>query len=299
VFSKNDGMKMKKILVLGNNGMLGKAVWELFREDSQMQVLTTSKSGKDATFRFDGLSDEIGPLIKQVEPDYIINCIGVIKPRINERDFDSVSQAIKINSLLPQAIAHAVENQQTRVVQIATDCVFSGTKGSYTESDFHDPQDVYGRSKSLGEVNSPNFMHLRTSIIGPENGRATSLFEWFMSQKENEKISGYGNHFWNGITTYHFSKIVLGVIRSEAFISGVSHVVPDNKVSKYELLTIFRKIYKREDILISEVFPDLLVDRTLETNHPERNRSFWSNGGYKSVPSVQEMILEMEEVSRQ
>jgi dTDP-4-dehydrorhamnose reductase len=289
---------MTKVLILGNNGMLGHAVESVLRNAKDLNVSTTSRSGEGATFAFDVKLDDIKKITNHSAPDFIVNCIGAIKPRINVNSAASINDAIFINSTFPHQLLAATKDSKARIIQIATDCVFSGTKGGYLESDLHDATDVYGKTKSLGEVSADNFFNLRASIVGPEKGRATSLLEWFINQSHGAKLNGFANHMWNGISTYQFAKISLGIIHSETFVSGMFHLIPADSVSKYELLKLFKTIYKRIDIQVTATFPEKIVDRTLSTENILINKRLWNDAGYKTAPFVEEMLLEMQELSQ-
>ena len=214
--------------------------------------------------------------------------------RDNESIMSSVQEAVQINAEFPLRMSAALVNTPVRIIQIATDCVYSGLKGGYVETDKHDPIDVYGKTKSLGEVKGENYLNLRVSIIGPEIGRSTSLLEWFLNQPSNAGLKGYANHFWNGVSTYQFARVALGVIKQSNFEAGSFHLLPSDKVSKFELLHLFRQIYNRHDIGIEEVFPDTIIDRTLYSEDLERNEKLWLNAGYLRIPTIKENIEEMK-----
>jgi len=285
---------LTKVLILGNNGMLGSATERIFRADPNVKVETSSRSGNGSNHAFDVLTGNISDLVESTSPEYIINCIGVIKPRIDDKNAHSVSDALKVNSLFPHELHKATIGSSIKVIQIATDCVYSGSRGSYSESDPHDALDVYGKTKSLGEVNSSNFLNIRVSIIGPEKGRSTSLLEWFLNQPQNASLSGYANHLWNGISTFHFARIALGLIKRSSFNAGSVHLLPKGRVSKFELLQIFRDTYDRNDLQISEVHPENIVDRTLATQDERISASFWRNAGYQAVPNIRQIVTEMK-----
>lgn len=289
---------MTRVLILGNNGMLGHMTERVFQSDGNAQVLTTSRSGSQATYPFDVLVDDIYELLRKASPNYIVNCIGTIKPRIDEKSVNSTQDAIFINSLFPQRLARATQEFESKVIQIATDCVFSGSKGSYTEGEPHDALDVYGKTKSLGESSAGNFLNLRVSIIGPEKGRSSSLLEWFLNQPQGAKLRGFANHYWNGVSTFHFAKVALGIIQNSAFISGKAHLVPDDRVSKYELLQEFKKTYQMHKLEIEEDYPEQIIDRTLATENSNRNLIFWRNAGYSKVPQIHQIVAEMKEFSQ-
>ncbi len=274
--------------------MLGSAVEKVLTANNLIDLNTTSRLGINSTHSFDVGKDSFQKLLKDTKPNYIINCIGVIKSRINENSFNSVKQAINVNSLLPHIIQENIDKTEIRMIQIATDCVFSGFKGKYTENDLHDPLDVYGKSKSLGEIDSKNCLNLRVSIVGPELNSSTSLLEWFLNKKKNALINGYSNHLWNGISTYHFGRICEGIITANKFISGKFHLIPEDFVSKYTLLNLFRESYSRWDIKINETLADSPVDRTLSTEKNSTSNLFWLLAGYQKPPTISKIITEMK-----
>jgi dTDP-4-dehydrorhamnose reductase len=288
---------MKRVLILGNNGMLGHACEYVFNANTSVEVSTSSRSGHDSDYRFDALSDKIEDLISVAKPDFIVNCIGMIKPRIDENSMTSIHDGVVVNALFPQLLSDATKNSSTKIIQIATDCVYSGSIGSYDELAPHDPEDVYGKTKSLGEVSAENFLNLRVSIIGPEKNRSTSLLEWFLNQTSGTSLRGYANHFWNGVSTYHFARVALGLLEGDNFISGKFHLVPSNRVSKFELLQLFQKQYGRQDLKLEEFYPEGVIDRTLSTIHQKQNESMWQDAGYQQIPTVEDMVREMKELS--
>lgn len=224
---------------------------------------------------------------------WIINAIGITKPLIRDDEAQQVERAIRINALLPHAIARFAETHGARVLQIATDCVYSGVKGAYIETDAHDALDVYGKSKSLGECYAPNTAHLRCSIIGPEPKDFKFLIEWFRSQPPGGRVNGFLNHKWNGITTLHFARLCAGIIESDIRLPHLHHVVPQGVISKAGMLHEFAAAYGRTDVQINETNAPNVVDRTLSTTNPELNRQLWHAAGYLVPPKVPEMIAEV------
>jgi len=283
---------MERVLILGATGMLGSACLKVFKNDKSFEVLGTSRKPGAEHLVLDAKNSNLVDSLNKYRPNWIVNCIGVIKPHINETNLDSIQNAIKINSQFPADLAAFAKETNARIIQIATDCVYSGKKGMYTESDFHDATDVYGKTKSLGEVPSDNVMHLRASIIGPEVGRSTSLLEWFLTQPKDAQINGFSDHLWNGITTHQFAKVSLGLVKSNYFNHGVHHIIPSDIVTKANLLKLFSKIYNREDININETISSNHVDRTLSTNQKDFNSNIWKLAGYKNPPGIEEMVSE-------
>jgi len=225
--------------------------------------------------------------------EWIINAIGITKPLIHEDNAAEILTAIEINSLLPHTAGREAQQRNARVLQIATDCVYSGAKGHYIETDVHDALDVYGKTKSLGECFLPNTQHLRCSIIGPEPKDFKFLIEWFRRQESGATVNGFVNHHWNGVTTLHFAKLCKGIIKTDATLSHLQHVVPTGMVTKAQMLHDFAQAYNRADITIRDTEAKTVIDRTLDTTRPDVNLALWQAAGYSTPPTVTEMILEL------
>jgi dTDP-4-dehydrorhamnose reductase len=284
----------KKVLILGVGGMLGHACFDYFNQLNQFKIYGTwRKPSIDEIRTFDAANESIEELVKEVEPDWIINCIGVIKQKIDENSLKSVDNTLRINETFPHEIARVVAGSKIRVIQIATDCVFNGLKGGYSETSPHDALDLYGKSKSYGEVTSPEFLNLRVSIIGKEIESDYSLVSWFLSHEIGSEVDGYLNHLWNGITTLTFARIAAGIILNHEFVPGTFNVIPRDQISKYELLLHLKKYFHREDISIRPVNTKTFVDRTLRTAHPNFNKAIWRSAGYDAIPSIEELIEEL------
>lgn len=297
-------MKMK-VAVLGATGMLGSMVLDYLFRDQSYELVATARS-QDMTHRLEArvsgvkwhLLDAERCSVKEITDalggaKWAVNAIGVIKPYIHDDNAAEVERAVAVNALFPHLLAHAAEKSGCRVLQIATDCVFSGSKGRYTEKDNHDPLDVYGKTKSIGEVYSVNVHHLRCSIIGPEPKGHVSLLDWFLGQPRNAGVSGYTNHQWNGVTTLHFAKLCQGIIKNDLKVPHVQHVIPTNSISKAELLQSFSREYKRGDISIKPVPANTIIDRTLATTNEQMNKELWEAAGYTKPPTVPEMVTEL------
>jgi len=224
---------------------------------------------------------------------WIINAIGITKPLVRDDNPEQIETAISVNSLLPHALGRRAASVGARVLQIATDCVYSGSKGMYRESDTHDALDVYGKTKSLGESFQPNVHHLRCSIIGPEPKDFKFLLEWFLRQPRTGQVNGFTNHRWNGVTTLHFAKACLGIISRGISLTHLQHVVPNDPLPKSEMLKVFASVYGREDIRVQDVEAKSVIDRTLATDCEERNRALWQAAGYDHPPTVKQMIEEL------
>jgi dTDP-4-dehydrorhamnose reductase len=289
---------MSTVLILGASGMLGSAVLKEF-STFQGELIATTRSGTSLVedsnvkfLKFDAATDDLDSTFS-MPIDFVVNCIGIIKPYINDSDSKQTETAFDINGAFPNRLQSWASKRGAKVIQIATDCVFSGTRGNYLEGSEHDASDVYGKSKSLGEAKGASMMHLRVSIIGPEVNRNSSLMEWVRNQPTNAEISGYSDHFWNGITSMHFAKIARGIIENALFEPGVFHVLPQDSVTKCELVGLIAKYLGRSDIKISPTLTGANINRTLDTIYPAKNRAFWLSAGYSSPPSIEQMVSEV------
>jgi dTDP-4-dehydrorhamnose reductase len=277
---------MARIAVLGKTGMLGGAVYHILANSKKHEVIGTTRKELDA-YTAD-VSD-----IKNVLENcaYAINCIGIIKPYIHDDNSVEVERAIRVNALFPHKLAVC----GVKIIQIATDCVYDGAKGNYTETDKHNAVDVYGKTKSLGEVTAENFLNLRCSIIGLEERNKKSLLEWVLNQPQNAHINGYQNHSWNGITTVAFAKLCRGIIENNEWFHGLQHIVPNDAITKAAMLKIFAETFNRKDITISNIDAGESIDRTISTVNTSRNKELWTMAGYGKIPSINELIAEIKQ----
>ncbi len=278
---------MAKIAILGSTGMLGCTVEKYFKESGQ-DIISITRNILNAE------TCNIQDIVKVLDGcNYAINCIGIIKPYIHNDNSFEVQRAINVNGLFPHKLAEASKITGTKIIQIATDCVYDGIKGSYIESDPHNATDVYGKTKSLGEVNSENMLNLRCSIIGREQKSYLSLLEWFLNQPQNARLKGFKNHLWNGITTNAFAKICLGIIQDNTWFNGLQHVEPKDTVTKAQMLHIFKTVFNRNDIEVEDINAQNAINRTVKTINPKKNVELWQNAGYSVIPTVEEMIEEI------
>jgi len=287
-----------RALVLGATGMLGSTLLREFR-GAGIETIAAARRPESvepgAEVRaFDAQRDDVAPALEGLEPgDYIVNCIGVIRHLMRDDDAGDRLRAVEINAVFPYRLAAAAESRGLHIVQIATDCVYAGTIGRYDEAAAHDATDVYGQSKSLGEVPAANVLNLRTSIIGPELGSSTSLLEWVLSHSQGERLTGYTDHLWNGVTTKAFARVAAGIVQRGDRLAGTRHLVPSDAVSKAELVRLIAAAWGRDDLVIEDTTTARPIDRTLSTRDPELNRRLWAQGGYDEPPSIAEMIAEL------
>ena len=289
---------MTQVLVLGAHGMLGSMVARVLANQPGIEVVTASRShepalpGRCRHLLFDAATDPLDRFLAEVDCEWIVNAIGVIKPRIDEGSPASVENAIAINSLFPFRLANATSSSGQRVIQIATDCVFSGVHGAYDELEAHDPLDVYGKTKSLGEVKASHVIHLRCSIVGPEQGAASSLLGWILSAAPAATLQGFTNHRWNGVTTLHFARLCTAIING-AETAELQHVVPGDTVTKAELLELVLSAFGRDDVTVTPGEAPQAIDRTLVTVTPQANAMLWNAAGYEDPPRISEMLQEL------
>ncbi len=298
-------MNRTNVLILGASGMLGSMMTDFLSHDENLSVTVTMRSAElidkaqkligNINWQIFEIKDEnqtIQQFQKFDEPDWIINAIGIIKPYIHDDQPNEIERAIIGNSCFPYWLARYFK--KSRILQIATDCVYSGSKGCYPESDKHDALDVYGKTKSLGEAWLPNIHHLRCSIIGPELKSYVSLLEWFRSQPAKAKISGFKNHSWNGVTTLHFAKICHGIIKNNMSLPHLQHIVPSGDIKKHDLLCCFARCYNRSDVQITAVDAQNIIDRRLDTENRKLNGILWKDAGYGvHPPTVCDMVEEL------
>ena len=286
-------MTKQRVLVIGSTGMLGGTVFQTLTE-SGLEVLEASRS---RGWIFDAEVELVENLLEKAElkpGDFVVNCVGLTKTHINGENAETIERAIRLNVLFPISLARAAEKLNLRVIQVATDCVFSGGEGKYVESSPQNAYDAYGKSKSLGEVKSERVMHLRCSLIGPESeGRQSLFFEWVRAAAPGSQLNGYVNHHWNGLTSLAFARIVTGVIENDKFVPGLHHLVPADELTKYELIRLELELLEREDVQVEAFQAEESIDRTLATNAPETNSMLFAGAGYKRVPTIRDMMEEL------
>lgn len=247
---------MKKILVLGVLGMAGHVMAEYLDSLDDYQVYGIARSdGRYVTKKIDVLDfTGVESYLNEIKPDVIINCIGMLV----QQSKNDISTAILINSYLPHFLSELGNRLDYKLIHISTDCVFSGKEGQYKEGAFKDGDDNYARTKALGEVINDKDLTIRTSIIGPElKNNGTGLLDWFF--KQSGEIKGYTRAYWSGVTTLELAKATHEMIKQN--IAGLFQLCPENKISKYDLLGLFAKIWNKELTIVP--FDNHAVDKSL------------------------------------
>lgn len=259
-----------RILVLGASGMLGNAVVRLLSERANWEVFGTLRSEGSKRFFSVSVADRLlaGVDVEHqhmlleafsaVRPQVVINCVGLVK-QLSESD--DPLRALPINSLLPHNLARLCEITDARLIHISTDCVFSGNKGGYSESDFPDANDLYGRSKYLGEVDYPHTITLRTSLIGHELQGARSLVDWFLAQEGT--CRGYQRAVFSGLPTVTVAQIIRDIVIPRPELNGIYHLAAE-PITKYELLKLIAAVYGKNIEIIPDV--EVTLDRSLNAS---------------------------------
>jgi len=279
-----------RILILGAGGMLGHKLYQQFsRQFDTYVTVRDSYRAYDCYNLFDaerfigGVDahdfDTVVRAIADVRPDVVINCIGIIKQLKQAKD---PIISITVNALFPHKVANLCRAAGARFIHISTDCVFDGRKGMYTEGDPSDAEDLYGRSKYLGEVDAPGCLTLRTSIIGRELNTASGLVEWFLSNRGG-RVKGYRQAIYSGFTTIALAQIIADIITTKKELSGL-YQVSSEKINKYDLLVLAREAFG-VDIEI-EADDTVKIDRSLDSSR------FRAETGF-APPSWESMIQQM------
>ncbi len=278
-----------RILILGGDGMLGHQLFKYLRTKHDVNV--TLHQNLDCYNKFElfndtnaysGLDvrdlDSLAEVLSDFNPHAVVNCVGIVKQQDAAKQY---IPSIEINSLLPHRLAALCNEINARFIHLSTDCVFSGRKGNYREDDVSDAEDLYGRTKYLGEVQENNSMTIRTSIIGTELSRKKGLLEWFLSQRGS--IKGYKKVIFSGFTTLELSRIIEKILVEHLKVSGIYHVSSD-PISKLDLLSLIKQKLQLEI--------NIMVDKSFKCDRSLDSKKFRNEFNYKP-PSWDEMIDEL------
>lgn len=258
-----------RVLVLGVTGMLGNAVFRVFDNDENHEVWGTLRSTAGLS-SFQPCSHDrlvtcvdvldvqaLIAVFERVRPDVVINCVGLIKQLADAKD---PLTALPINSMLPHQLARLCSLAKARLIQISTDCVFSGRKGNYLESDTSDAEDLYGKSKYIGELHDrPHAITLRTSIIGHELNSNQSLVDWFLSQEG--VVKGFSKAIFSGLPTVELARVMKDYVLPRPSLNGLYHVAAQ-PISKLDLLTLVAAQYNKDVSITAD--DKFVIDRSLD-----------------------------------
>jgi dTDP-4-dehydrorhamnose reductase len=271
---------MSRVFVFGSNGMLGKYVYTYLKETltdykvsaitrAEMDITNLSYDDLRRKFLFLGLS----------KGDVVVNCAGMIKQRNDSPDTDFII----VNSLFPHYLARICKIHEAYNIHISTDCTYDGLDGSYDEKSKHNADDLYGKSKSLGE--SVEATVIRTSIIGEELNNKRSLLEWVKSNK-GKSVFGFTNHTWNGVTCLQLAKIINKIIVDGLYWNGVRHIFSPKTVNKYELIKMVSDVFKLK----------LKITENTTTENCFRDlTSIYDEVNYFNIPDLVEQIKELKD----
>jgi dTDP-4-dehydrorhamnose reductase len=268
-----------KLLIIGGNGMAGHMLVRYFVQHSSYSVYYTSRNRRDTNSIYLDVRNRIQleKVIYDTAPDIVINGVGILNESANKNEAD----AYRTNGYFPHELRSIMDKTGGKLIHISTDCVFQGDRGDYTEDDIPDGSSTYAKSKALGEVRSDKHLTIRTSLIGPEiREQGIGLWKWFMQQ--SERVEGYTNVMWNGITTLEFAKAVHYII--EYPITGLIHLRAPEKISKYKLLNLFQEVFNK----CVQIIPDdkKVLNRTLQNTRTDLKYL---------VPNYKKMLIEMHE----
>lgn len=281
----------KKVLVLGAGGMLGHVLFRWLAEKSDFDAYGTCLSKAEIPKSFSkhltarvrcGINaeniDKLTKAIVAVSPDFVINCIALIKPA---QIAQNPLSAININARLPHQLALVCQKIKAKLVQISSDIVFDGKKGMYKEEDKPNISDFYGMTKFLGEVSYPDCVTMRTSIIGHEAAGKNGLVEWFLAQ--DVKVSGYTRVIYSGFPTVELARIISDYVLPNRNLAGIYHI-SSQPISKYDLLRLIAQRYGKK--ITVEPCGGLVLDRSLDSG------VFRSLTGY-DPPPWEELVKKM------
>ncbi|WP_027148373.1 dTDP-4-dehydrorhamnose reductase family protein [Methylobacter tundripaludum] len=279
-----------RVLVLGASGMIGSTTFRVLSERHDWDVYGSVRSETAKQFfpaqlaerllanvdvtNYDALVD----VFARIRPEVVINCVGATK---HKTDGNDPLMAIPLNALLPHRLARLCDAVNARLVHVSTDCVFSGKQGHYTEDDLPDTDDVYGRSKALGEVDYPNAITLRTSTIGHELQSSYGLLDWFLTQQGSCK--GFKRAIFSGLSSMEFARVIRDIVIPQPSLHGLYHVAGP-AIAKYDLLKLIAKVYGKAIEIVPE--NEFVIDRSLNADR------FHVATGYQS-PEWPELIESM------
>jgi len=278
-----------KILILGGDGMIGHKMAQVLSVQNH-KIFISVRESKDLTlkrispkakvFFNDFLKDSILDFLDKVNPDVIINAIGIT---IRRGAAENISDTIYLNSLFPHQISSWALAFKKRLIHFSTDCVFSGSEGSYLEDATPNALDYYGKTKGLGEINSKSSLTIRSSMIGPELYNKTELFEWIINNKEKE-INGFSRVMYSGVTTVYMAKLVADLIDNHKNLSGIYNIA-SKPISKFELLHLINDNFDLG--LIINDNKTVISNKTLNASKIEKVIGF-------QPPSWDELIFELK-----
>ena len=282
---------MKRLIVLGANGMLGSEVVRIAKVNS-IPVVAISRSSE---VPFDVESMEFEQVARKLglsESDWLVNCIGWIPQKSSGDKNEDKRLATLLNTNLPHQLSRAKAQLGFNWIQIATDCVFKGDRGKYSESSTRDAEDLYGLSKIAGEELSKGAIQIRCSIVGRDTRTNSGLYSWFKSAASTGPVNGYVNQHWNGVSANAFARLSIGMLMGDWTTPASQHWLPRDAVSKFELLELFAKSLELRPGAAAPVQANDSVNRILVTENQNASDVLWKLAGYSKVPTIDELFQE-------
>ena len=279
-----------RLFVLGSNGLLGRRVAIEALKQGFEPILISRATFANLQQRLKN-PDEFVRSLQLAKDDFVVNAIGVTRHRIeigaNGADAKSVQL---VNTELPCALGRLSLETGAQVLQIGTDCVFSGKRGKYLENDHFDAFDSYGKSKALGE-GAPGIGVVRASFVGPTGFPSPYLWDWVQFQKPQARLEGYANVFWNGVTAEVHARLMVAMVKNRYPLLATQHLVPANYVSKEQLVRLIASRTGRKDIFIETTQLESPKNMTLSTQNKSINKELWELISYSEVPTIEELLL--------
>lgn len=288
-------MAKAKVLVLGSSGCLGSAlINELSLNGNPYAATYNLKSFQSAPnlYKFT-VGDDLRSLLKEVNPDVIVNCIVLKKRSLTSPN--SYLQLLRINSLFPHQLAKLSSSFNIPLINISTDAVFYGVKGSYQEKSFAIPSTVYALSKRLGESKLENVHNIRFTFIPKnfQNAQKHNVLTWLIDASETHPASGFENHLWNGITDEVAAKLVSSIINNKSLLSGLPktlHLFSGKTISKFELAELILNRYLLPMNNVVKINAQNSKNLTLSSSHSVYQLQLWATLGFDTIPNFEDLF---------
>jgi dTDP-4-dehydrorhamnose reductase len=271
--------------------MLGSEVVRI-AEVNSIPVVAISRSSE---VLFDVESMEFEQVARELslsESDWLVNCIGWIPQKSSGDKNEDKRLAGLLNTSLPAQISKAKAQLGFNWIQIATDCVYKGDRGNYSESSTRDAEDLYGLSKIAGEDLSQGAIQIRCSIVGRDTRTNSGIYSWFKSAASTGPVNGYINQHWNGVSTIAFARMSIGLLRNDWTTPVSQHWLPADAVNKFELLRLFGESLDLKPSAVAPVHATDSVNRILVTQDQNASDALWELAGYSTAPSIDELCQE-------
>jgi dTDP-4-dehydrorhamnose reductase len=278
-----------RLIILGSGGMLGSEVVELARK-SLVESISVPRTGRGG-MNFTGQDLREHPILRDLKAtDLLVNAVGWIPQKSTRSPAVDKKNAFRLNAQLPQRIEQLQDDLGFSWLQVATDCVYSGSKGEYTESSPKDGEGLYSESKIQGEEFCSGALLIRSSIIGQGGPRDKGLLSWYRSQPLDSQVFGYTNHFWNGVTTKAFARLAIGVMQGGVAVPLYQHWLPADITSKANLLRMVRGKVGGAEIVDFQT--PVSSNRVLSTDNRKGSDMLWELAGYSAPPTITELLEE-------